>query len=194
MRYMRVCVSGDTARPQVAAEVRERDDYAIWIYDTGGASPIRRLTFPSEGGSGCPIWTPDNREILFRSRVSGGLEIRRKAADGSGEAEVLSVNESVWRNVSPYARTPDGKVLVARAISSEETSTGRDIVALHLERGGEVEPLLVSDDNEHFAALSPDGKWLAYVSDELGRDDVFVRGFPGLEGKWHVSNETGEKR
>jgi Tol biopolymer transport system component len=50
--------------------------------------------------------------------------------------------------------------------------------------------LLVSDDNKHFAALSPDGKLLAYVSDELDRDDVFVTGFPGLEGKWNVSNET----
>jgi serine/threonine-protein kinase len=190
MRYERVRVSGDAARPQVAAEVRERDDYAIWIYDTGGASPVSPLTFPSEGRPGCPIWMPDNREILFRSRVSGSLVIKRKAADGSGEAEVLSVNESVWRNVSPHARTPDGKVLVARAISSEKTPTDWDIVEIRLERDGEVEPLLLSDDNEYFAALSPDGKWLAYVSDEQGRDGVFVRGFPGLEGKWHVSNET----
>ncbi|MHC4805245.1 MAG: protein kinase domain-containing protein [Planctomycetota bacterium] len=188
MRYTRVRVSGDTARPQVAVEVSR--DYGIWIYDTGGASPIRRLTFPSEGGAGCPIWTPDNREILFGSRVSDSFVIKRKATDGSGEAEVLSVNASGWRSLWPYARTPDGKELVARAVSSEETSTGMDIVAVHLERDGEVEPLLVSDDDEHFAALSPDGKWLAYVSDELGRDDVFVTGFPGLKGKWHVSTET----
>ncbi|MHC4070830.1 MAG: protein kinase domain-containing protein [Planctomycetota bacterium] len=186
MRYGRVRVSGDTARPQVAAVVE--DD--IWIYDTAGAGPIRPLTFPSEGSSHCPIWTPDNREILFKSSVSGSPVIKRKAADGSGEAEVLSVNASGWRSLRPYARTPDGKVLVTRAISSEETSAGRDIVAIHLERDGEVEPLLVSDDDKHFVALSPDGKWLAYVSNELSRDDVFVTGFPGREGKWHVSNET----
>jgi len=188
MRYMRVRVSGDTARPQVAAAVE--DD--IWIYDTGGASPIRRLTFPSEGGSSCPIWTPDNREILF-AVDSSSFVINRKAADGSGEAEVLSVNKSGWSFLWPYTRTPDGKVLVARAMSSEETSTGRDIVAIHLEHDGEVEPLLVSDDDEHFAALSLDGKWLAYVSDELDRDDVFVTSFPGLEGKWQVSTEGGRE-
>ncbi len=91
----------------------------------------------------------------------------------------------------PLARTRDQKVLVAKARSSEETSRGVDIVAIHLERDGEVEPLLESDDDEHFAALSPDGKWLAYVSsDEEGRDDVFVRDFPGLKGKWQVSTET----
>jgi serine/threonine-protein kinase len=117
--------------------------------------------------------------------------IKRKAADGSGEAEVLSVNASGWRVMWTYARTPDGKVQLAKAISSEETSRGWDIVAIHLERDGEVEPLLVSDDNEHFAALSPDGKWLAYVSDELDRDDVFVTSYPGLEGKWQVSTEGG---
>ena len=190
MRYERVRVSGDTARPQIAAEVRERDDYAIWIYDTGSASPIRPLTFPSEGISACPIWTPDSREILFTSSVPGSSVIKRKAADGSGEAEVLSVNASGWRSLRPYTRTPDGKVLVTRAISSEETSAGRDIVAIHLDRDGEIEPLLVSDADEHFPALSPDGRWLAYVSNELSRDDVFVTGFPGQEGKWHVSNET----
>jgi serine/threonine-protein kinase len=189
MNYRRVRVSGDTARPQVAAEA----EGGIWIYDTGGAGPIRRLTFPSEGSPGCPIWTPDNREILFRSSVSGSFVIKRKAADGSGEAEALSVNASGWRYWSLYARTPDGKVLLARAYSSEETSRGRDIVAIHLERDGEVEPLLVSEDDEHFAALSPDGKWLAYVSDELDRDDVFVTGYPGLEGKWQVSTEGGRE-
>jgi Tol biopolymer transport system component len=187
MRYVRVRVSGGTARPQVAAEA----EGGIWIYDTGGASPIRRLTFPSEGNSENQIWTPDNSKIVFVSSAFGNPVIKRKAADGSGEAEVLSVNTSGWRLLWLYARTPDGKVLLAKAMSSEETSTDWDIVAIHLERDGEVEPLLVSDDNEHFAALSPDGKWLAYVSDELGRDDVFVTGFPGLEGKWQVSTEGG---
>jgi len=92
--------------------------------------------------------------------------------------------------LSPYARTPDGKVQLARAISSGETSTGTDIVAIHLERDGEVEPLLVSEGNERIPALSPDGKWLAYVSDESGRDEVFVTNFPDLKGKWQVSTET----
>ena len=71
---------------------------------------------------------------------------------------------------------------------------GSDIVAIHLERDGEVEPLLVSDYDEHSPALSPDGKWLAYVSDEMGRDEVFVTGFPDLEGKWQVSTETEGRR
>jgi len=186
MGYGKVSVSGDTARPQIAAGA----EYGIWIYDTGGASPIHRLTFPSEGNSGNVIWMPDNREVLFTT-FGDRREIRRKAADGSGETEVVSVNMSGWTRVNPYARSPDGKVLVARAWSSEETSSrGADIVAIHLDRDGEIEPLLVSDADEHFAALSPDGKWLAYVSDEVGRDEVFITSFPGLEGKWQVSTET----
>jgi len=186
MRYEHVRVSGDTARPQVAAKCER----CIWIYDTGGAGPIRRLTFPSEGNPGSAIWSPDNSKIVFFSWAPGSPQLYRKAVDGSGEAEVLSVNASGWRSMWTYARTPDGKVQLAKAISSEEISRGWDIVAIHLDRDGEVEPLLVSDDNEHFAALSSDGKWLAYVSDELDRDDVFVTSYPDLEGKWQVSAET----
>jgi serine/threonine-protein kinase len=190
MGYRRVRVSGDTARPQVAVGVLSDNLCSLYIYDTGGASPIRRLTFPSDGRSDCPIWTPDNREIVYLSYPSGSRVYKRTAADGSGEAEVLSVNTSGWRNLWPFARTPDGNDLVALAISSEDKSTGWDIVAIHLEREGEVEPLLVSDADEHSPSLSPDGKWLAYVSDELGRDEVFVTGFPGLKGKRQVSIET----
>jgi Tol biopolymer transport system component len=195
MRYRLVRVSGDTARPQVAADFF---DYSgISTYDTGGASPIRRLIFPSEGTSYSPIWTPDNSKIVFVSTVPDSslfkrkAAVKRKAADGSGEVEILWVNQSGPAYLGLDAWTPDGEWLVASGlIGPEETQTGLDIVKIHVEGNGEVKPLLASDNNERNPALSPDGEWLAYVSDELGRNEVFVTNFRDLEGKWHVSTET----
>jgi len=82
-------------------------------------------------------------------------------------------------------------VLLALA-TAEEPGSDVDIVAIHLQGNGRVEPLLTSDDNEVHAALSPDGKWLAYVSDEPGRYEVFVKSFPDLEGTWQISTEGGQ--
>ncbi|UCG59467.1 MAG: serine/threonine-protein kinase [Phycisphaerales bacterium] len=189
-RYDDLCVSSDTARPQVATDLLDGSD--ILIYDTGGAEPIRRLILSSEGYCSNPVWVPpDNREVVFYSLApSGTYLLKQKAADGSGEAKVLSVKASGWVGFAPCAYTPDGKVLVAMTIRSGETSTGTDIVAIDLERDGEVKPLLISEYNEHTPALSPDGKWLAYVSDELVRDEIFVKTFPDMQGKWQVSAET----
>jgi len=192
MRYAAVSLSGETARPQVAADLV--DGTSIRTYDTGGAGPVSpaTLTFPSEGTCSFPLWMPpDDRRIVFLSFVSpGSYLLKQKAADGSGEAKTLSVKATGWIGFIPYAFTPDAKLLVAATMRSEETSTGIDIVAIYLEPDGEVKPLFVSEYNEHSPALSPDGKWLAYVSDELGRDEVFVTSFPGVHGKWHISAET----
>jgi hypothetical protein len=189
MRYERVCLSSDRVHPKVAAELF--DDPSIWIYDIAGASPIRPLIFSSKDNYVYPVWMPpDNREIIFVSHASGSSQLYRKAADGSGEAEALLINTSALTFFSPHACTPDGNVLLASALGSAE-SPAPNIVAIHLDRDGQVEPLLASDDVENHPVLSPDGKWLAYMFDEPGGGKIFVTTFPGLEGKWLVSTEEG---
>lgn len=133
---------------------------------------------------------PANREIIFTS-FDTAFQLKRKAVDGRDQAKLLSVNWSGGAAIWPMTFTPDGKVLLAIA-TSEEPGSDADIVAIHLQSNGRVEPLLASDDNELMPTLSPDGKWLAYVSDEQGRDEVFVRSFPDLKGKWQISTEGGQ--
>ncbi|NQV33932.1 MAG: serine/threonine-protein kinase [Phycisphaeraceae bacterium] len=190
MQYDRVRVSGDIVRPQVAAQVED----GIWIHDTSGASPIRRLTFPSEGTCGGPVWIPpDNRDIVFFAYDSDGPLLKRKAADGSGGADVISLKPSRWAFFVPIHSTPDAKVLFAYAGGPGQTTARGDYVTIHLDRDGEVELVLENHHNEQQCTLSPDGKWLAYVSDEQGREDVYVRSFPDLEGKWQISTEGGRQ-
>ncbi|MFX0197579.1 MAG: TolB family protein, partial [Candidatus Hodarchaeota archaeon] len=179
-------ISSDIVAPKVATEVENH----IWIYDTGSSSPIHPLTSVSDGLCGWPIWMPpDNREIVFFSNISGTHFLKRIPADASDEAEVISVKASRWSAFAPEACTPDGKVLLATAVSSEETSAKWDLVMINLDREGEVEFLLECKNNEGFIALSPDEKWLAYTSGEQGREEVFVKGFPDLKGKRRVSTE-----
>jgi len=116
--YESVRMSSDIAHPQVVVEV----DGCIWIYNTSGASPIRPLTLDSEGVCISPVWIPpDNHEIVFYSRDSNNLQIKRKAVDGTGEAEVISAKLSKWFWFVPFTCTPDGKVLLAAALRSEKT-------------------------------------------------------------------------
>ncbi|MHC4432238.1 MAG: protein kinase domain-containing protein [Planctomycetota bacterium] len=189
MPYGEVRVSGDITRPQVVAMISGDD--ALWIYDAAGTSPIHPLTFSSDGACTSAVWIPPaDREIAFASFDATGYKLKRKAVDGRDQARLLSVNWSGWATLWPKTSTPDGKVLLARA---EGPGSGADIVAIHLQSDGRVEPLLASDDNERMPTLSLDGKWLAYVSDEQGRNEVFVSSFPDLEGKWQISTEGGQE-
>jgi len=190
MMYNEVRVSGDINHPQVVAG--EVGDLALWTYDPAGTSPIRPLTFSSDGKCYAFAWMPPtNREIIFYSFDATAWQLKRKAVDGRDQARLLSIDRSGWSGLWPQTSTPDGKVLLALA-TAEKPGSGIDIVAIHLQGNGRVEPLLTSDDNEVHAALSPDGKWLAYVSDEPGRYEVFVKSFPDLEGTWQISTEGGQ--
>jgi Tol biopolymer transport system component len=141
-----------------------------------------------------PVWIPpDNREIVFFSNISGTHLLKRIPADASDEAEVISVKAGRWSAFAPDTCTPDGKVLLATAVSSEETAEIWDWVKIDLKREGEVELLLECKNNEVFMTLSPDGKWLAYISGEMGRNEVFVTDWPDLKGKRQVSIEGGRE-
>ncbi len=191
MFYDDVRLSNETARPpRIVTEIDYPFPLSIQVYDTGGAGPLLPLTFPSEGHCFSPVWVPpDYREVVYDCLAPDGSHLlKQKAADGSGEAKILSIKPSKWVGLAPFAFTPDGKRLVTDTWPS--STTGVDIVEIDLERDGEVRGLLASAYNEDYPALSPDGKWLAYASDESGRYEVFVTRYPDIQGKWYVSAET----
>jgi len=107
-------------------------------------------------------------------------------ADGSGPAESLLVApDDQWAG----AFTPDGRTLVFRAGAG--AATKRSLHFLTLAGARTAQPFLVNQFDNHSPTLSPDGRWVAYVSDESGRVEVYVRPFPGPGGRWQVSLDGG---
>ena len=144
-----------------------------------------RLTFGPLSNSS-PIWSPDGSRIVFSARRDAGTSVFRVLANGSGKEEVLLQTPGAV-NVDSWSR--DGRMV---AYTKVDAKGGSAIWVLPLE-GGERKPMPVLQDNFRFrdANLSPDVRWIAYVSNEPGRDEVYVRGFPSGEGKWLISANGG---
>ena len=160
------------------------EDGEIWIYEMARDAFVR-LTFSPEDNQ-APLWTPDGKRLTFQRGIP--RNIFWQPADGSGEAERLITSPYYQR---PSSWSPDGKVLVYL----ERTVGGstEDLWVLSLGREPQKTPLLQSPFRERHGVISPDGRLLAYVSDESGRDEVYVRPFPGKGGKWQISNEGGRQ-
>jgi dipeptidyl aminopeptidase/acylaminoacyl peptidase len=108
-------------------------------------------------------------------------------ADGSGVTEPLLIRDhSQW----PFSWSPDGKLL---AFSEIKPDTRRDIWVLPLEGDRIPLPVLTTESNEHSPMFSPDGRWLAYVSDESGRQEVYIQPYPGPGSKHLISREGGRE-
>jgi len=151
----------------------------IWIYDFEGES-LRRLTF---GGGFTEAWSPDGKWIIFQGSDGEGLRnISRQLADGSGPSEHLTVLTSTA--VMPGSLTPDGRVL----IYGQDPG---DILVLPMEGDSEPQPFITSPNTECCSQFSPDGRWMTYVSNELGPNHVYVSPYPNPEVKWLVSGEEG---
>ncbi len=179
-------VSPDGRRIAVAS--MEGGDFDIWIHDQTGSTKTR-LSF-DEARELSPSWSPSGREIAYsihRGRVG---RLLRKAADGAGEPIVLvESEEALWG--PEWSR--DGRYLSYTVHASE---TGSDIRYVELRVAGEnSEPaaLLGTPADEGSGRFSPDGRYLAYRSDESGRNEVYVRPFPDGAGKWQVSVNGGEQ-
>ena len=156
-------------------------DDDIWLYDiTRGA--MSRLTFTADNS--WAFWTPDGEAIVFASRRSGADHIFRQPADGSGEAEQLTTGEL---DRHPEAISPDGSVLAFHDHHPDEQA---DLWVLEMD-AAEPRLFLRTEFNERVADVSPDGRWLAYVSDESGEPEVYVRPFPDGGGKMIVSTDGG---
>jgi serine/threonine-protein kinase len=154
------------------------DNWDVWVFDLEREVPTR-LTF-HDGYDGDAIWSPDGSTILFSSNREGKILPFRKRADGSGEAEKLIDYEEDLYSTS---FSPDGKLLIGETL-------GYDLWFYPIE-GGELELFLKSEFQEGTAKFSPDGRWVAYHSNESGRSEIYVRPFPAAGGKWQVSDEGG---
>ncbi len=187
--YVEARVSPDGSRVNMTELNSENWD--IWVYDLERGTRTR-LTF-SEGIEGPAVWSPDSSELIYSSDADGSDDLYRKAADGSGDAVQLTHEEGVSLFVSDWSL--DGRwILTTRSGPADEEhgwAGGADIAYLDLEGDSPIEPFLVTQFAELEASFSPDGRWVAYQSDESGRNEVYVRPFPPAGGRWQVSDEGG---
>ena len=154
----------------------------VWVYDMerGTLSPQTL-----RGNNNEAIWTPDGSRLTFTS-VQGKPNLFWQPADGSGPAERLTKSAHMQ---TAQAWSPDGKTLVLQ----ESGPTTAELWILQVDGDRKPRPFLTGPSNKYQARLSPNGRWLAYVSDESRRDEVYVTGFPGSGGRWRISTDGGNR-
>jgi Tol biopolymer transport system component len=183
-RYRNPNLSPDGTR--VAIEMpdssgRNRD---IWILELA-RDALSRFTFDS-GSDIFPIWSPDGSRIAFGSDREGGVgSIYQKPSDGSGAEELLF--KSTTENVAPYGWSPDGQFIIHRYMAGGFFNSG--LLPLAADRKPRIYQRV--SFSQVLRDVSPDGRWVAYQSNESGRFEVFVQTFPMPGGKWQVSNGGG---
>ena len=152
----------------------------IYIYDLDRGTPTRLTFDPSS--EDYPAWTADGEMVVFRSaREGGGIFDRR--ADGTGSVQPLLTGSP---SAVPFDLSQDGMLL----FGDIAPGTRDDLNALSMDAGSSPAPLLQTQFDEEHAALSPDGRWLAYTTDEAGQEDIYVRPFPNVDdAKYRISTE-----
>jgi Tol biopolymer transport system component len=155
----------------------------IWVVDLDRAT-TSRLTFDPQQHNHTPVWSRDGASVLFAKR--GTFDIYAKNASGAGQERVVyRLMDRTQNFVYPLAIHPDLETLVIGT-----SRNGGDLLTAPL-AGGAASPFATTRAQEMFAQLSPDGRWLAYQSDESGQPQVFVRSFPSGEAKYQASTIQG---
>jgi serine/threonine-protein kinase len=164
---------------RLAVQVQEPNGMDLWLLDIARQA-WSRLTFAKDNGD--PVWSPDGTRIAFTSNRDGPYNLYLIAADGGG-VERLTTSAS-WQ--FPSSWSPDGRVLLFGNSHPEW-----DIWEVPVDGGSPPRPLVVAPQVQGGARFSPDGRWLAYESDESGRTEVYVRAHGRSDRRWTISTEGG---
>jgi Tol biopolymer transport system component len=193
--YMYPRISPDGTR--VAIDARD-ESLDIWTWDLMRRILSRVTTDPAQDAY--PVWSPDGRRLAFASPRGGlgaGFNMYWQNADGTGTPERLTDAPSSIQ--APFSITPDGKQLIFRD-QNQTGDTGDDMMMLSLDerpltpKQRTLVPLVRTSFNEGNGEISPDGRWLAYQSNESGQNEVYVRPFPNTNtGRWTVSSGGGTR-
>ncbi len=161
---------------RIALTLRAAND-DIWVYDIGRKG-LSRLTFGG-GNSDLAIWTPDGKQIIYSAERGRGISYFRKAWDGSGGTDEIEVKVNPSQLAGPSI-TPDGSRII---FGAEGNIWTKDLK----ENGAATQLLTTAASYEDAPRLSPDGRLLAYGSNESGRIEIYAVPYPGLGGKWQIS-------
>ena len=181
--YMEIALSPDGQR-MAAAIAPPGGAPDVWTYDFT-APGFKRLSFSTSADFGS-AWTPDGQYVSYRTIDADGEKIVRKRWDGSGPEEVLV----------------SGSPMIQATLAGAWHSTGRwltfagqvgDIFVVDIEGDRKPVPFLATQSVEAFPAFSPDGRWIAYQSNDSGRFEVYVQPFPATGARWQISTNGGTR-
>jgi Tol biopolymer transport system component len=181
--YQTFSRSPDDRRVAVARS-DARDGTHIWLMELDRNVTSRLTIGPTVNLS--PLWSPDGARIVFASRRDGVEGLYATDATGGGKEQII------LQSPEPKAPTdwsPDGRALLYSSLSPD---TGSDLWVLPI-GDNKPQPLVRTPSNESGGRFSPDGRWVAYVSDESGKDDVYVRSFPQSDRRWQISAGGGSR-
>jgi Tol biopolymer transport system component len=153
----------------------------VWLIDLSKNTGARATFDPQiEFGT---VWSPDGRYVYYSGNKTGQYLIYRIPAGTAGDAVALSPTMGLTE--TPMDISPDGRLLV---FETQEPKTGDDLWILDTSGGKPPVPYLTSPANELDARISPDGRWVAYTSDETGKTELYLQSFPTPGSKLQVSN------
>jgi Tol biopolymer transport system component len=179
--YFALRLSPDGAR--VALDIRDQEN-DIWVWDFVGQTLARLTSDPALDSF--PVWTPNGSRIVFNSLRAGANGLLWRPADGTGTDERLTTAAYPQFAMS---FSPDGKSLVVT-----ESKASNDLSLLPMDGKGQLAPLVQTNFTEGIGEISPDGRWLAYQSNESGQDQIYVRPFPDVNsGRRQISPGGGTK-
>ena len=179
--YVAPRLSPDGTR--VALDVRDQEN-DIWVWDFRSET-LTRVTF-DPGIDGAPAWTPNGSLVFGSQRVGGASSLFMSAADGSGAIERLTQSGNIQL---PSAVSPDGRHVI---FGEGSAATRTDVMMLTLDKDHRAQPLVQTPFFEDNGEISPDGRWLAYQSNDSGLNQISVRPFPDVNsGHWQVSTGGG---
>ncbi len=168
---------------RVAVTRTVQGNFDVWLIEVGRGVPSR-FTFDVAVDSG-PLWSPDGTQVAFRSTRKGVYDLFEKPASGAADEQPLLVTSQAK---SPLDWSRHGRFLL---YGTQDPKTASDLWALLLM--GERKPFAVLESrfDEIEGQFSPDGRWLAYASNESGRYEIYIRTFPEAGGKWQISAAGG---
>ena len=155
----------------------------VWTYDLGRGLRTR-LTFDPHDEAGL-VWSPDGTTLVFSSNREGPYDLYAISVGGTQPERLLYASSDTK---FPCSISPDGRFLL---FSEEHEKTGTDLMLLPLDGEAEPRPFITSLFNQPHGAFSPDGRWIAYSSNESGHMEVYATPFPGPGRKWQISTDGG---
>jgi dipeptidyl aminopeptidase/acylaminoacyl peptidase len=177
--YLHPRISPDAR--QIAIEV-EGPNHNVYLYDLNRGT-FTKMTF--DGSSHSPLWTPDGKRLTYRVGMPGPFKMWAMPADRSGAAEQLT---TIGQQQSAASWSPDGRTVAFTQVSAE---TAGDIYTLDMSSDRKPRVFAQSKFDEGSPRFSPDGRWIAYCSNESGRKEIYVQAYPGPGPKIQVSVDGG---